>query len=134
MKIALITDDGQSISRHFGRAQYYLVVTIEDGKPAAREMRAKLGHNHFSAEHGAEHEHAANERHGFDAASQNRHNRMAEAISDCQALICGGMGMGAYEGMKSLNIQPMVTDLQSIDEAVAAYLAGSLQDRTDMLH
>jgi hypothetical protein len=44
------------------------------------------------------------------------------------------MGAGAYESMRQLNIQPVVTDLREIDEAVQAYLAGDLQDRTDLLH
>ena len=132
MKIALITDDGQTISQHFGRAPYYLVVTIEDGQIVQREMRDKLGHNHFANQEHGEHQH--NERHGFDPASHNRHTSMAQAIADCEAIICGGMGAGAYESMRQLKIQPVVTDLRKIDEAIAAYLAGSLQDRTDLLH
>jgi len=31
MKIAVITDDGKTISQHFGRSPYYLVLTIEEG-------------------------------------------------------------------------------------------------------
>ena len=31
MKIAAITDDGTTISQHFGRAPYYVVVTVEAG-------------------------------------------------------------------------------------------------------
>jgi predicted Fe-Mo cluster-binding NifX family protein len=132
MKIALITDDGQTISQHFGRAPYYLVVTIEDGKVIQREMRDKLGHNHFaSQDHG---EHKPNEPHGFDPASHNRHTSMAQAIADCQAIICGGMGAGAYESMRQLNIKPVVTDLRKIDDAIQAYLTDGLQDRTDLLH
>jgi predicted Fe-Mo cluster-binding NifX family protein len=132
MKIALITDDGQTISQHFGRAPYYLVVTIENGKVSQREMRDKLGHRHFAnQEHG---EHLANERHGFDPAAQDRHSSMAQAIADCEAIIYGGMGAGAYESMRQLNIRPVVTDLRKIDDAIQAYLAGSLQDHTELLH
>jgi predicted Fe-Mo cluster-binding NifX family protein len=29
MKIAVITDDGKTISQHFGRAPYYMVFSIE---------------------------------------------------------------------------------------------------------
>jgi hypothetical protein len=32
MKIAAITDDGITISQHFGRAPYYMVLTIENGE------------------------------------------------------------------------------------------------------
>ncbi len=131
MKIAVITDDGKTISQHFGRALYYQVLTIEDGKVSDREMREKLGHQHFSQEH-SEAQHGAN--HGLDPASHNRHVRMADAISDCQVLLCGGMGMGAYESMRQLNIQPVVTDSRDIEGAVHSYLAGKLTDHTELLH
>ena len=59
---------------------------------------------------------------------------MAEAISDCDALICGGMGRGAYQSMETFGIKPIVTKIEGIDEAVNAYLEGTLKDQTDMLH
>ena len=30
MKIAVITEDGSTVSQHFGRAPYYTVLTVED--------------------------------------------------------------------------------------------------------
>ncbi|NPV56267.1 MAG: dinitrogenase iron-molybdenum cofactor biosynthesis protein, partial [Anaerolineae bacterium] len=56
MKIAFVTDDQQTISQHFGRAEYYLVISIEDGQENGRELRAKLGHRQFAQESG-HHEH-----------------------------------------------------------------------------
>jgi predicted Fe-Mo cluster-binding NifX family protein len=135
MKIAVITDDEHTISQHFGRAPYYVVATIENGQIVARERRDKLGHAHFSNEPHAEESHGADPRgHGFDPAAQNRHVRMAEAIADCEALLCRGMGAGAYESMKQAGIRPVVTDIASIDEAVLAYVEGRIVDRTDWLH
>ena len=132
MKLAVITDDGRTISQHFGRASHYLVVTIENGQMTDRQMRDKLGHSHFANEpHAAE---KAGQPHGFDPASQDRHARMAEAIADCQALLCGGMGAGAYESMRQRGIKPVVTDITSIDDAVKAYIAGQIVDRVDRLH
>jgi len=132
MKIAVITDDGKTISQHFGRAPYYLVLTIEEGKIVNREMRNKMGHNHFSAQPHAEEPRAAG--HGMDSASHHKHVSMAEAIADCKALLCGGMGMGAYESMHKFNIQPVVTDLRDIDTAVQAFIDGKLYDHTELLH
>lgn len=132
MKIALITDDGQTISQHFGRAPYYLVVTIENGQVVQREMRDKLGHSHFVSQEQDEHNHS--ERHGFDAGSHSKHTSMAQAIADCEAIICGGMGAGAYESMRQLNIRPLVTDLRKIDDAILSYITGNLKDRTELLH
>jgi predicted Fe-Mo cluster-binding NifX family protein len=132
MKIAIITDNEKSISQHFGRASYYLVITLEGGKEVSRELRPKLGHNQFQAGNAhIEHEHAG---HGLDDASHQKHTSMAEVIGDCSVVICGGMGMGAYESMQRLKIQPIVTDLRDIDSAIQAYLSGTLTDHTEKLH
>lgn len=132
MKVAVITDDGKSISQHFGRAPYYLVVTVENGQIIQRELRQKLGHSHFvNLPHDPE---TPDQPHGMGSASQNKHEQMAQAILDCEALICGGMGMGAYQNMLERGIQPIVTDLHDIDEAVVAYAEGSLVDQVERLH
>jgi len=137
MKIAFVTDDGRTISKHFGRARFYEVLTIEDGTIVSREQREKMGHAQFAGDHHEHHDHHGQghgERHGFDPASQDRHARMAQAISDCQYLVVGGMGYGAYESMKQAGITPVVTDLATIDEAVQAHIAGNLKDHTEYLH
>jgi predicted Fe-Mo cluster-binding NifX family protein len=132
MKIAAITEDGTTISQHFGRAPYYVVVTVEDGKVVSKEKRDKAGHHTFAA-HREEHL-APGERHGFDAGAQIRHASMMESIADCQVLIAGGMGWGAYESLKSLNIEAVVTDIKTIDEAVKLYLEGKLPNLMERLH
>ena len=132
MKIAAITDDGLTISQHFGSAPYYLVLTVEEEKVVQREMRGKLGHSHFADQHNATESRGTS--HGMDADSHNKHVSMANAIADCNALLCGGMGMGAYESMRQLNIQPVVTDISNIDEAVKAFIDGKLVDHTELLH
>ena len=58
--------------------------------------------------------------------SHKKHASMAETISDCKALICGGMGMGAYESIRQLNIKPIVTDMNEIDIAVQAFIDGKI--------
>jgi predicted Fe-Mo cluster-binding NifX family protein len=131
MKIAAITDDEQSISQHFGRAPYYLVMTIENGQIVARERRDKLGHAHFSNE---PHVHQPGEQHGFDPASQDRHARMAATIADCDVLLCRGMGAGAYASMQQAGIRPIVTDISGIDDAIQAYVAGDIVDHVEHLH
>jgi hypothetical protein len=49
-------------------------------------------------------------------------------------LLSRGMGYGAYEGMLEYNIKPIVTDIQSIDEAVRAVIDGTIVDHTEHLH
>jgi predicted Fe-Mo cluster-binding NifX family protein len=134
MKIAAVTEDRTTISQHFGRAPLYLVVTVEGGRVVSRETRDKLGHAQFSAE-GHEEPHEPDPRgHGFDPASQDRHVRMVAAISDCDVLLARGMGAGAYESMKQAGIRPIVTDIANIDDAIEAYLAGTLNDHPETLH
>jgi predicted Fe-Mo cluster-binding NifX family protein len=132
MKIAAITDDGKLISQHFGRAPYYLVLFIEDGQIVGRELRDKLGHDHFMNQpHEPE---QPGQPHGMDTASHNKHLQMAEAIADCEALLCGGMGRGAYQSMVVRGIKPVVTEMREIDQAVMAYIEGKIVDRVDQLH
>jgi predicted Fe-Mo cluster-binding NifX family protein len=59
---------------------------------------------------------------------------MAEAIGDCDVLIAGGMGWGAYESLKGYGIRPIVTDMPDIREAVRRYLEGELPDLMERLH
>jgi predicted Fe-Mo cluster-binding NifX family protein len=132
MKIAVITDDGHTISQHFGRAPYYLVATVENGQIVKRELRNKLGHAQFANQPHPEEQ--PGQPHGMDPASHNKHLQMAEAIADCEALLCRGMGMGAYESMKVQGIRPVVTDIVTIDEAVMAYVQGNIVDQVERLH
>jgi len=131
MRIAVISDDQATVSQHFGRAPLYVIVTVEAGKVVGRETRPKAGHHTFAP---TEHRLAPGERHGYDAGSEAKHRTMAETIADCQVLVAGGMGLGAYESMKGNNIEPIVTNVRGIDEAVRLYLDGKLVNLMERLH
>jgi len=132
MKIAAISEDGTTVSQHFGRAPLYVVVTVEDGKIVSKETRAKAGHHTFAANQHTDT--APGERHGYDAGAQARHATMAQSIDDCQVLFAGGMGWGAYESLRSRGIEPVVTDVENIEEAVRLYLEGKLPNLMERLH
>jgi predicted Fe-Mo cluster-binding NifX family protein len=131
LRIAAVSDDGVHVSQHFGRAPYYVVLTVEEGRIVDSETRPKAGHHTFAAQ---EHPRLApGERHGYDPGSQAKHHSMAESIADCEVLIAGGMGMGAYESLKGYGIRPIVTDVGDIREAVRRYLDGNLPDLRERL-
>ena len=134
MKIAFISDDGKIISRHFGRAMFYVVLTIEDGKIVQRDQRPKLGHGQFVGQHEEHHVHDPGAAHGFEAGAGERHASMIDSIIDCKALIAGGMGAGAYASIREAGLEPIVTDMELIDDAAAAYIAGTLKDHPEYLH
>ncbi|GAB4419858.1 MAG: NifB/NifX family molybdenum-iron cluster-binding protein [Anaerolineales bacterium] len=132
MRIAVVTDDEKTISAHFGRAQYYLVFEIENGKVISKETRPKANHNQFADAH--DHHHEPGHAHGMGPRAQHRHGQMLENIKDCKVLLARGMGQGAHSSLKSNGIQPVLTDIQDIQEAVDAYLAGTLVENLQRLH
>jgi predicted Fe-Mo cluster-binding NifX family protein len=130
MKIAAVTEDGVTISQHFGRAPYYVVLTVEDGQVVGREQREKVAHGR-----GADgHVHVEGQAHGFDAASQDTHGRMAAPIADCQVLLARGMGMGAYESLQQAGIRPVITTIGNVEEAALQAANGTIVDHQERLH
>ena len=134
MKIAAVSEDGVTISQNFGRAPFYVVLTVKDDKVILREKRDKLCHDQFAGEPHERHGAQASPGHGFEPESQNRHARMAETIADCDVLLARGMGSGAYESLWHVGVRPFITDVADISEAVKGYLAGVLTDHVEQLH
>jgi len=139
VKIAVVTNDGNIISQHFGRSRYYKIYTVEEGKVVGAEMRER-GTGHFAmqqqrqfTEHDPHVDPAG--RHGFGREADSRHGMMAAEIGDCDVLIAGGMGAGAYESFKSAGLNVILTDYENIDDAVKAFVEGTIRnlykERTD---
>jgi predicted Fe-Mo cluster-binding NifX family protein len=127
-KIAVVSDDEQTISQHFGRARGYVVLTLENGHVEKREFRDKLGHADFGGQHHYDHQH------DVGPSEEHRHGMMFAPIADCEVCVVGGMGVGAYENLRSLGIRPIVTDVRSIDEALQAFVEGRLENHAERIH
>lgn len=134
-RIAFVSDDGYTISPHFGRASKYVVMTIDGDLITQREVRAKVGHRDFQQEGSHKHQHHDDPRgRGFGRHSAEKHQRMFENILDCQILLARGMGQGAYRGLQEAGIRPILTDIADIDIAVQAVMDGSIEDHPERLH
>lgn len=59
---------------------------------------------------------------------------MIESVRDCQVIIAGGMGQGAYLAIQQAGIRPIITDLSDAEQAVQDYLRGALVDHVERLH
>jgi len=130
MKIAFVTDDGKTITQHFGRAGQYLVVELEDGKEVSRDLRDKLGHTHFknaNEEHQHVQDHSSPENH-------RKHIQMMDAIMDCDVVVCGGMGRGAFVSITRLGKEVFMTNNLDINSALKGYIAGNLTNMSDLVH
>ena len=133
MKIAVVTDDGENISQHFGRARYYAVFTIEQDKIVNKELREKAGHHTYTQFKGGAEGESGKGRHGYEAHSFDKHVSMAQTIDDCKVVIAGGMGHGAYEFFSSRGMEVMATDAMETEKAVSLYLKGELKNIMERL-
>ncbi len=131
MRIAVVSDDEERVSQHFGRAPYYVVITVEDGKIVDRETRAKAGHQGSG---GCDCHPSPEGPRGQGQHSEAKHQIMGRMIDDCDAVIAGGMGWGAYESLKRRGIEPVITDVPGVAEAAVAHAEGRLPNLTELLH
>jgi predicted Fe-Mo cluster-binding NifX family protein len=65
---------------------------------------------------------------------QHRHGLMFAPIRDCEVCVVGGMGVGAYENLRSMGIRPIITDMRLIDEAAQAFIEGRLENHAERIH
>jgi predicted Fe-Mo cluster-binding NifX family protein len=121
-KIAVVTDDGVTVSSHFGRAQYYEVLTFQNGQQTGRERRAKF------SPHAQGHSEEEGHHHGHN------HEAMIDPIGDCQVVIARGMGDGAYTHLTTAGFTTFLTELHSIDEVARAVTSGGLQHDKSRIH
>lgn len=121
LKIAAVTEDGQTISSHFGMAPAYRVFTVSAGQVTGQEDRPKPHHErHPQHEEGHTHTHQP-------------HPDMFAPVSDCQVLLCGGMGEPAYNKALAAGLQVVLAG-GSLDTAVSSYLNGSLASEAHRIH
>ena len=126
-KIAVVTEDGQRVSSHFGMAPRYQVFTVADGQILSQEERLKphhVQHPQHEGQHGAA-GHAANHV-GF-------HADMLAPVSDCQVLLCGGMGQPAYQKAQAAGLEVVLAG-GDISSTLQAYLNGQLTSDMRRVH
>jgi predicted Fe-Mo cluster-binding NifX family protein len=119
MRIALPTNDGTSVSPHFGRSAGFLVFDIEEGQIQKREMiRNPSCHSH---------EEGACDRGSGESESSHSHAGILSALAGCNVVICAGMGWRAAEALKSAGVAEVVFTAPGLaEETVTAFLAGTL--------
>lgn len=108
------------------------MVQIENGKGIDRQLREKMRHQHFSQ--GEEHHDHSSGQHGFDPASQTRHTSMLEAINDCEVVICGGMGQGAYASIAATGKKIFMVNHLNINQTLDTFLKCDLKNSENLVH
>ena len=77
--------------------------------------------------------HARGECHtGVEHGHHHGHGAIVQALADCQAVLCYGMGWRAAEDLQQKGIQAFILPREmSPEDAVNAYLAGNLGSAGD---
>lgn len=119
-KIAAVTEDGQTLSSHFGMAPQYVVFSVEGQEVLSEEKRLKPHHQRHP-DHRAGHQ----DGHG--------HEDMFAPIADCQVLLCGGMGTPAYQKALQAGLEVILAGGE-IRTALQAYLEGRLSSDLRRVH
>lgn len=119
MKIGIASDDRKNIAQHFGRTLGFVIAEIEDDKVTSEEYRSNTFSMHMQQ---GGHEHGE---HGHS------HTAIVEALSDCDLVLCRGMGRRIYDDLRMANIQSVITDQITVDGAIKAFIEGNLKDNPE---
>jgi predicted Fe-Mo cluster-binding NifX family protein len=102
-RIAFSTIDGVSVCDHLAHSAAFVVLEIEDGREVSRSVRTR------------------------EAGPCGNHKSFIEMLEGCDAVICGGIGQGAFNSLNAGGIRPVVAASPgTIADAAREYLAGSL--------
>jgi predicted Fe-Mo cluster-binding NifX family protein len=120
-KIAAVTEDGEKISSHFGMASAYQIFTVVDDQILDETQRPKPHHTHHPQHEGQHDGHSGN------------HDDMFAPVTDCQVLLCGGMGEPAYQRALAAGLKVVLAG-GDIRMTVDAYLKGDLSSDMRRVH
>ena len=105
MRIA-VTYENEMVGQHFGHTEQFKLYDVEDGEVKSAQIIDTNGTGHGALA-------------GFLRAAE------------VETLICGGIGMGARNALQEVGIRLYPGVSGKADEAMAAYLAGTLAYNPD---
>jgi predicted Fe-Mo cluster-binding NifX family protein len=116
MRIAVPSNDGVTISQHFGRSKQFLIFDVHEGHAAMESVRENQGcHGHDGA--------------GHTEGQPHSHEGILGALRGCDAVVCAGIGIGAVMALKTAGLQ--VVSIAAEGKAVEAlqlWLQGRLNN------
>ena len=113
MRVAIASNDRQTIAQHFGRCGGFEVVEIQDDQITDRAYRENTFTGHAR---------------GMQGQHSDKHGAILEALEDCEVVISHGMGRRIYRDFQNAGIQSIITDKTDIHSALDAFMAGELED------
>lgn len=105
-RVAVVTDDHETVAGHFGRARFYDVYEIEGERierVASIDRSATIRHAGARDGHGDHHDHHDHD-HDGDRHHTHDHGPMIAPIADCHVLVAVGMGPPARAAVEGAGI------------------------------
>jgi len=123
MKVAVASDDGREICQHFGRTRGFAVFEIENNVIKSKEYVPNTFTAHAVNNNAGEHKHHAN-----GPGHVHSHDSILNALKDCKAVICCGMGQRLVVDLQNAGIEPIRTNVTDVDQSVDLYIQQVLKD------
>jgi predicted Fe-Mo cluster-binding NifX family protein len=118
MKVAIASDNGITISSHFGRTLGFEIFEIENGVIVNQLFRKNDFTGHARGMEGAGH-HA------------DHHGPILEALKDCNVVIAHGMGRRIYDDLQRAGIETFIVEENDTKQAIQLYMENKLQDHPE---
>jgi predicted Fe-Mo cluster-binding NifX family protein len=106
MRIAVASSDGKMVNQHFGRAEQFLILDVQDEAIEVVEVR-KIMPSCGSSE--------------YSGHDDNTLTRAVALIADCEAVLCSRIGLGAQGELRRQGIQPVETG-DFIEASIQSYV------------
>jgi len=123
MKIAIPSDEGTYLSQHFGRSLGFAVYELKEDKIISREYRKNDFTGHALGEHN-QHQHQGDQH--ADHAGHS-HNRILNALIDCEIVIAGGMGRRLLDDLTDAGKKIYITSEPEVSKVVEMFIEDTLQ-------
>jgi predicted Fe-Mo cluster-binding NifX family protein len=126
MKIAIPSNDNNSVSAHFGRSLGFIVYNTGDHEILTEEYRENNVTGHARGEHvehSGEHSHSHGEH-------NHSHSGILDLLNDCEIVIAGGMGQRLYDDFMSANKKVFITREPDARKSVKLFLENLLDNNT----
>jgi predicted Fe-Mo cluster-binding NifX family protein len=122
MKIAIPSDEGTYLSQHFGRTLGFTIFEVSNGQIINQEYRPNNFTGHSLGQHQEHQHHGAD----HDDHAQHSHNRILNALNDCEVVIAGGMGRRLVDDLTYAGKKIYITTIPETRKAVEMFLEDKL--------
>ncbi|MBE0648218.1 MAG: iron-molybdenum cofactor biosynthesis protein [Bacteroidales bacterium] len=127
MKIAVPSNDRVTLCPHFGRTEGFLIFQTSNQQVLTTEYRPNTFTHHVM---GQEHHHG-HEEHSHEHHGNHSHNRILNALEDCEVVIAGGMGYRLQEDLIQAGKEIYITSQTEALKAVTLFLENKLVSDKD---